>query len=363
MLYATFACKGKPHLSRFTKSFSTFILAALTISLSGANTSQAQWVEKVDVDVEAGLPYWTQMSINPGGFHYGSTEYKGATVNFSLGNATPASYEVIIKAYGPDENVIEPLFAKLMDKPDYWNPPVIGYVGGQNKTAQSKAGQSNYGSFLFESDFTNPSNPDFKLPIGKSMLVADIYEVTDGYPNPEDGWVPFSEILEAEGIVTEPDSIVPQLYARQVGSNDLDFLVSALDVFQASYAGANLSVDVIATYRPRATALQKRNLDTKAGQLAKSEAANLVASLSKFKEHTAPNSNWEPIMTQIKQRVSSKVLYDVSVWGMLAADKAKEVPVSVERLLKKTTITHPEGQLTLTISGQGHVNQQAAKKK
>lgn len=296
-----------------------FSLALGAILMVGVGTTNAQWMNKNDVDLGAGFLNDVQLVI---GGSVAPNHVRDGEVSLDLKDTT-RSYDVILKAYGPQGINSNPLFVKLMNES----------YGGR-----------------FYSDFKNPKDPKFILPSGTGTLVAEVYFLTDGPPIV--GFTNYGTILAANGILP-PDGSSQYLQARKQGTFVLDYGVKSFRYFKSSFVEGSVSVTVTPQYRRRVTLAQRRSLDAKALALANSVVSGAANVMNTFSP-TLPAPTWKASILNGMPGVGSPGIKRTAyVDGKpVAADNVSSFLSKVASQARTQTVAHPEGSLLLIVTTQ-----------
>lgn len=277
-------------------------------------TTNAQWMNKNDVDLGAGFPNDVQLAI---GGPVAPNLTRDGEVFLDLKD-TKRSYDVILKAYGPQGINSNPLFAKLMTES----------YGGR-----------------FYSDFKNPKDPKFILPLGTGTFVAEVYLLTDGPPI--EGFTNYGTILTAHGISVS-DGISQYLQARKQGTFVLDYGVNSFRYFKSKLVEGTVSATVTPQYRRGATLAQRRSLHAKALALANSVASGAANVMNTFSP-TFPAPTWKASILNGRPGIKhTAYVYNQPV----AENNTVSFLSKVAAHARTQTVVHPEGNLVLRVTTQ-----------
>jgi len=309
----------------FTGTFTVALVATIIggLSMVGVSNVNAQWVTKNDADTNVGLINNLNLVIN--GAQAGNTYlYYGqpATVTLKVPGFN-ANTRVILKVYGSQGMTSPQLFAKFM--------------------TQTSAAD-------FVGNLSNPANPNYVLPGGLGVLVAEVYQL---YPSSLSGSVPWSVVTTANRI-QPANSIDYNAHAVRRGVAVVDYGVNSFKQFVSRNAEANIRVVVTPTYRSGATTAQRTSLNNKAAAAATAEAQIAVTRINGFSPYSG-QSGPLPSVSNLRWAASivnnSATTKTVAVKNVpIASNRIGEFTSSVTGLTSNRTINHPEGTIRVAVT-------------
>lgn len=202
----------------------------------------------------------------------------------------------------------------------------------------------------FVANLSNPANPNFVLPGGLGVLVAEVYQL---YPSSLSGSVPWSVVTTANGI-QPANSIDYNSHALRRGVAVVDYGVNSFKQFVSRNVDASIRVVAKPTYRRGVTTAQRASLNNKAAAAATAQAQTAVTTINGFSPYSG-QSGPLPAVSNLHWRASavnnSATTKTVAVKNVLIAfNRIGEFASSVTGLTSNRTINHEEGTIRVVVT-------------